>query len=111
MRRCSSTQPFAGSNQGRRRVDGHRYHRRQGDVISDFTADGVELGNVLRSEAFLAAIVRTGPGQRAIRFGADATSRAAAQDATVQPDDPEVREARLRGVATVCQTIATIRQR
>ena len=81
------------------------------NVISDFTADGVELGNVLRSEAFLAAIVRTGPGQRAIRFGADATSRAAAQDATVQPDDPEVAEARLRGVATVCQTTAPIRQR
>jgi len=54
--------------------------------------------------------VTAGPRQQAIRFGADAIRRAPAQDATAPTDDPEVAEARLRGLS-VCEMMAPIQPR
>jgi VWFA-related protein len=82
------------------------------NVVTDFISDRAALTAVLRSDAFLATIVAPSPGQQAIRFGADPTSRAAVQDPAAQADaSPELAEARLGGIATMCQTIEAIQQR
>jgi hypothetical protein len=76
-------------------------------VISDFV-ESVELGRVLRSAAFLNAIVAPGAMPQAIRFGGNR----AAQDpgAATPPVDPQLIDQRFRGITMVCETVAPIPQ-
>jgi hypothetical protein len=79
------------------------------DVLRDFTADRAELGTLLRSEAFFNSLVAVNGAPQAIRFGASAATQDAARAA--QPVDPQRADARLRGIRTLCTTIAPIPER
>ena len=77
-------------------------------VWSDFTTDRAALRTVLRSEAFLQAILEPNAGPQPIRFGGnspaqnpDTTTAAGAQPA----------EERMRSIGTVCEAMSTIPSR
>jgi hypothetical protein len=78
------------------------------NVLSDFTADRAQVGTVLRSEAFLNSLVVTDTTPQAIRFGASA---GAGGTRTAPQVDPQLADARLRGIRTLCETIEPIPQR
>ena len=77
------------------------------EVLSDFSADRAEVGALLRSDAFLNRLVATDAAPQAIRFGGSASSQDSAQTAS----QTELADARYRGIATLCQTVAPIPQR
>lgn len=81
----------------------------QVNVLSDFTADRAQLGTLLRSEAFLNGLVAANTAPQAIRFGGSAAPQDAAQ--TVPTIDPQLGEARLKGIANLCTTIGPLAQR
>jgi VWFA-related protein len=78
------------------------------NVLSDFTADRAALSTVLRSEAFLQAVVDAGAGQQAVRFGGN---NSVENPDAARADDSQRAEQRVRGIATLCETVGTIQAR
>lgn len=76
----------------------------QVNVLTDFTADRAQLDAVLRSETLLNSLVAVNGAPQAIRFGASGATPDAAN--TAPPIDPQRAEARLKGIATLCTTMA-----
>lgn len=79
------------------------------NVLSDFSSDRSQLGTLLRSEAFLNSLVAADAFPQAVRFGARASAQDSAQAAPQV--DPALTDARLRGILSVCATVAPIPQR
>ena len=80
------------------------------EVLSDFSSDRAELGALLRSDAFFNRLVAADAGPQAVRFGASASAQASNQ--TVPPVDAQfLADARLRGIKSLCETVAPIPQR
>ena len=75
------------------------------NVWSDFTADRDALRTVLRSEAFLQAILAPDAGPQAIRFGGN--NPVQSPDAT-QAADAQGTDQRIRSIGTVCEAMSTI---
>ena len=78
------------------------------NVWSDFTTDRAQLRAVLRSEAFLQAILEPGAGPQPIRFGGNSPARN--PDAT-QAADAQGADQRIRSIGTVCEAVSTIPSR
>ena len=75
------------------------------NVWSDFTADRDALRTVLRSEAFLQAILAPDAGPQAIPFGGN--NPVQSPDAT-RAADAQGTDQRIRSIGTVCEAMSTI---